>query len=352
MRHDIIYHEPGRFAAWPANNGAWVWDGGREALVGFVTGAYREQKGHNVDPPYQHLFARTWDGGETWRVERPATFPGESAPRREGLATALDFSDPNVIVRGIGTGYHGSGEGRGAFAASRDRGATWEGPYPFGALEHDPNLAGMDITARTDIVPVGAGECWAFLSARPRSGGWSDRVFRAILRDGGRTATFAGWVVPPTDPYRAVMSATVRLSPTTLVSAIRRRRTDADVCWIDLYVSEDDGQTWAFRSKVGDTGDANGNPPALVLLNDGRLCCVYGNRASENMLARLSADGGRAWTPETVLRDRCHRDSFGDRDFGYPRAFARPDGALVALYYWSTETHPEGHIARTIWKPE
>lgn len=48
--------------------------------------------------------------------------------------------------------------------------------------------------------------------------------------------------------------------------------------WIDLYASQDDAASWAFRSRVGETaaGDRfNGNPPALVALADGRLVVVY-----------------------------------------------------------------------------
>jgi hypothetical protein len=57
-------------------------------------------------------------------------------------------------------------------------------------------------------------------------------------------------------------------------------------CWVDAYVSHDDGRTWRFLSKVGDTGQGNGNPPALLRLRDGRLCCAYGNRDRNQLLAR------------------------------------------------------------------
>ncbi|MCX6883610.1 MAG: hypothetical protein NTX27_01060, partial [Verrucomicrobia bacterium] len=34
MRNVIVASEAGKFCGWPANNGVWRWDGGREILVG------------------------------------------------------------------------------------------------------------------------------------------------------------------------------------------------------------------------------------------------------------------------------------------------------------------------------
>ena len=69
-RHAVVFHRPDTFAGWPANGGLWTWDGGREAVVGFITGPYREQKGHNLDEPYTNRLARTTDGGEHPTDER------------------------------------------------------------------------------------------------------------------------------------------------------------------------------------------------------------------------------------------------------------------------------------------
>jgi len=46
LRHVIIHHRADEFSAWPANHGLWSWDGGREILLGFVTGPFVEQEGH------------------------------------------------------------------------------------------------------------------------------------------------------------------------------------------------------------------------------------------------------------------------------------------------------------------
>ena len=116
-------------------------------------------------------------------------------------------------------------------------------------------------------------------------------------------------------------------------------------CWIDVYRSTDDGQSWQFLSKGADTGMRNGNPPNLLRLMDGRLCLAYGYRATPyGIRAKLSHDEGETWEDEIVLRDDGRT-----WDLGYPRMVQRPDGKLVTIYYYSTAENPEQHIAATIW---
>ncbi len=118
-----------------------------------------------------------------------------------------------------------------------------------------------------------------------------------------------------------------------------------------VSVSKDNGRTWTFLSRVGETGTGNGNPPALVALRDGRLACAYGDRSRVKLFARLSRDGGKSWAEETVLRDDFQPDKFGDKDFGYPRLVQNHQGELAAMYYWATKEQLQQHIAATIWKP-
>ena len=96
-----------------------------------------------------------------------------------------------------------------------------------------------------------------------------------------------------------------------------------------------------------DRGQHNGNPPSLVRLPDGRLCVTYGYRGVPyGIRAKLSADQGRTWSKEILLR--------GDGvtwDIGYTRTVVRPDGKLVTIYYYATPEQPEQHIAATIWEP-
>ena len=37
LKHIVVYQEDGKFAGWPANNGAWIFEGD-ELLIGFTRG--------------------------------------------------------------------------------------------------------------------------------------------------------------------------------------------------------------------------------------------------------------------------------------------------------------------------
>ena len=117
-----------------------------------------------------------------------------------------------------------------------------------------------------------------------------------------------------------------------------------------MYESPDNGGAWQFLSKVADTdrGKWNGNPPTLLRLKDGRLCVTYCFRGVPYSLrARLSEDNGRTWGKEILLRDEARK-----WDMGYTRAGQRPDGKIVTVYWWTTNSHKEPHAAATIWDPD
>ena len=344
MKHSIAFAQADTFAGWPANNGLWIWQDG-EILTGCVTGAFISQPGHNLLEPYTQRLLRSTDGGITWTVETPAGYVGTDADP-VALPAALNFTSPGFAMRMSGAGYHGSDEARGAFFCSADRGHTWTGPFAFTGLNDDPELVGEAFSPRTDYLVLGPREMLVFLSVRGGKRWATDRAFCARTLDGGQTFNFCGWLVPEEDQHRSVMPATVQMPDGRLVSAARRRRTDAEVCWVDVFESMDGGVTWETLSWVGDTGASNGNPPALALLPDGRLCCVYGNRDRRVMLARLSADSGHSWTDEIVLRDDFYALD-DEPDFGYPRLACLPNAELLAVYYWSTSERPYQHITAT-----
>ncbi|MSP13726.1 MAG: exo-alpha-sialidase [Chloroflexi bacterium] len=348
MEHQIIFQEKDRFAGWPANNGVWIWEG-REILVGFVTGGYQVQKGHNISEPYQCLLSRSLDGGKSWQMEAPSNFIGMGQPLAP-LRQAIDFQHPGFAMRVFGAGYHGADEKRGGFFFSYDRGKTWSGPYFLAGLAQDTCLKDIELTPRTDYLVEGPHTCLVMLSARQPDAWGSDKIFCARTTDGGRTFNFLSWIVPPEDAFRAVMPCTVRYAGQELVSVIRRRQMGTNTCWIDAYGSQDAGASWSFLSRVGDTGQYNGNPPALVRLQNGRLCCVYGQRTRRQMIAQFSEDAGITWGQEYMLRDD-YESVENDGDLGYPRLVQTASGQLVAMYYWADKGNLQEHIAATIWAP-
>jgi hypothetical protein len=117
----VVYREAGRFGGWPANNGIWAW--GDEILVGFNLGYFKNNEhGHAIDGsrPSEPRFARSLDGGVTWKVEVPSFL--DSTGKEKGPTDppgGIDFTNPNfaMTVRMVS-----SREGFSRFYYSYDRG--------------------------------------------------------------------------------------------------------------------------------------------------------------------------------------------------------------------------------------
>lgn len=339
--HVVVYHEEGRFGGWPANNGVWIW--GDEILVGMTKGHFKYKKHHHSydqSKPGSAVQARSKDGGKTWVVEDPDDYIGDGG-QPTTLRRSIDFSHPDLAFR----------NDRDIFFYSYDRGKTWKGPYKY------PDFNVGPLTSRTDYLAQGKDDCLLFLSCKTESvrATLQDRAFCARTTDGGRTMEFLGWMAD-TDTIRSVMPATVRISDTHLISAMRRRFdppiTPEPVLtknWIDVYESHDNGVTWTFLHKIAstDTGLRNGNPPSMVRLDNGRLCVMYGYRGVPYTIrARVSDGNGKTWSKEIILRDGAR-----NWDIGYTRSVVRPDQKVVTVYYFTSDDPFENHIAATIWDP-
>ena len=352
VKHVVVASEKGRFLAWPANNGIWNWDQGADILVGFTDGPFEEQSGHNIGLERYHRsgLARSTDGGKSWQVEHPENFL-ETGSIPQICPGNIHFGHPDFAMRVGATGYHGNDDPKGHFYYSYDRGKTWEGPWRFNELNADTQLQGIEITARTSYFVTGERSAQVILTARRPGIEWSDRLdkpFLAETNDGGSTFQFISWIVPWSDNNRAAMpSSVITQSGKMIVSARRRNPFDpTQIDWVDCFVSADNGRSWSFLSKVGETGFHNGNPPGLTILRDGRLACCYANRNRSEVLVRFSNDEGKSWGEETVLRDNPL-----DYDIGYPQIVENNKGQMVAIYYLATEEMPHSHIEAAIWQP-
>ena len=375
----VVFAEPTSFAGWPANNGAWTWNDGKEILVGFTKGPFAEQEGHNIGKTdRKNLLARSTDGGMTWSTEEPANYVGNSA-QPVASPGGFNFEAPGFAMKVMGNAYHGSTDKVGSFFVSDDKGRNWRGPYRFNGLMDDPNLVGTECTSRTGYLVTGPESCLVFMAARPKGfkkvrgqatgtvdGGklsqWVDqwdKSYVAETTDDGKSFHLVSWIAPLSGPFRAVMPAICRLKDGSIVATVRANRVERDekgegymAGHVDAFGSADNGRTWSFLSRVGETGgkEQNGNPPALVALKDGRIACAYGDRRTAQIKARMSADGGRTWGEERVLRDDFQRGKDNSSDMGYPRLVMNHQNQLVVTYYWATKDHPQGHIAATIFE--
>ena len=163
VKNVTIYREPGRFGGWPANNGIWVW--GNEIVVGFIQGYFKNtERGHAIDAdkPSVTRFARSKDGGLTWKIEVPSFLDAEGK-EQDGTECpgGLDFTAPNsaVALRMVS-----SSRGFSRFYYSKDRAKTWEGPYKL------PTFDRKGIAARTDYIVDGKHELTAMITASKRTG--------------------------------------------------------------------------------------------------------------------------------------------------------------------------------------
>jgi len=338
----MVFDEPGRFGGWPANNGIWIWED--EIVVGIISGYYQASDMHHSvakEKPMQFLLARSKDGGERWEIEDPDNFFGDGG-KPVSLSGDINFAHPDFALRCNGNHLY----------VSYDRCKTWRGPFIL------PNFDREKLTARTDYIVNNENDCMLFISTEEEEkveAQLQDWAFCIQTTDGGKSFQFLSWMAEP-GAVRSVMPSTVRISDNHVISAMRRRhdkpfpsRPPKQQNWIDVYESNDNGKSWNFLSKVADTdlGKRNGNPPSMVKLTDGRLCVTYGYRSIPySIRAKISADNGKTWGKEIILRDDAKT-----WDIGYTRSVQRKDGKIVTIYYYTTDENVEQHIAATIWEP-
>ena len=342
----IVYKEAKRYGGWPANHGIWSW--GNEIVVGFERGYFHaSEERHSIDwdRPAEHVLARSLDGGVTWTLEKPESLKPPDGAKQANVLTEpggkpaidcpgnIDFTNPNFAMTVRMEDVH---IGPSRFYYSYDRGKTWNGPYKV------PDFGQPGIAARTDYLVNGKHDLTMFLTAA-KSNRKQGRVIVVRTKDGGRSWNLISFIGPePGIDDKAIMPSSARLSPTTIVTALRHPS------WIEMYRSDDDGVTWKYLSKpVPDTGAHNGNPPALVKLRDGRLAITYGYRSAPyGIRARLSTDEGKTWSSEIPLRT-----DGGAWDLGYTRTVQRPDGKMLTVYYFNDRPDTERYIGATIWDP-
>lgn len=336
----VVYREPGRFGGWPANHGIWSW--GNEILVGFSAAYFEKQQGdrHQYDNkrPEEPRLARSLDGGLTWSIASPPSLlpPEQGGPAVTALKQPVDFTDPNFIMT---LRFVDANKGPSRLSYSNDRGKTWHGPFSL-PLFDQPAVA-----ARTDYIVNGKHDAFIFLTAAKQNGR-EGRVFCARTTDGGLTWKFVSFIGDEPAGF-SIMPSTVRLSPTTLLTATRVKQ-DFNVNWIDLYRSTDNAATWSMLvPKMADTGSGSGNPPSLLKLKDGRLCLTYGFRSPPfGIHAKISKDQGRTWSAATTVRA-----GGAAWDLGYVRSVELPSGKIVTVYYFNDAPHTERYIESTVWKP-
>ncbi len=220
----------------------------------------------------------------------------------------------------------------------------WQGPFSL------PMFDQTGIEARTDYIVNGPDDCMIFVTVTTQEGEEGLGVLMARTTDGGKNFHCDSWVATSVAD-ELIMPSSVRVDDMTILTAIRcsvrEGEFDAVPTWIDLYESTDNGTTFHYLNRPVPDAGSGGNPPAMLKLQDGRICLVYGYRAAPfGIRARLSEDGGKSWGDVIHLRD-----DGACSDLGYPRTVQRADGMLVTTYYFNDDVDAERYIAATLWKP-
>lgn len=352
MQHGVVHYEGGMYGGWPANGGVWSW--GDEILVCYAVHNYDSniKSQHKQSGPERLFFSRSLDGGVTWQSAEVKPFNDKTQPVPEG---GFDFENPDFCMKVRGGNY----------IVSYDRGNTWIGKYALPKAEGGLSFRNCYFIEGNKKMKV-FGSC-------DQEGvftvDYTDRAYMIETTDGG--VTWTRYANMTKDSIRSVMPAAVRLDDGTIAVALRRRadtllvpKEEADAiladnkkpphkqdCFIEVVHSKDEGRTWSKGVRAANTDDfvetaQNGNPPAMVKLNDGRLIIAYGYRGSQDGPAIryvTSSDGGHTWSDYTNIRT-----DFIDSDLGYCRMVLRPDGKVVVLYYCATKDRPYQHIEYTI----
>jgi len=351
--HVKVFHEVDKYGGWPANWGIWNW--GNEILVGFTKADHEDKSGHTFNEQSSlAMLARSTDGGITWSLEdayeRGITestvehnLGARSIPARE-LTEEIDFSHPDLAVTFRMTDMY---VGPSSFYYSYDRGKNWQGAFILPVEFTDRNPAG--IVTRTEYFVDGPKTLTAFFTVGFKEG---DKNWREVAcvrtSDGGLTWNFLSWVGEP--EINSIMPSSVRLDDSRILTLIRRTSPPRMVS----FLSEDNGYTWKQLEDAVKV-DANGNPPALLKLKDGRLCLVYGIRRAETMTdgigmyVSFSSDEGKSWDEPVMIRG----GDGANWDIGYPRSVELPDGKVVAIYYYNNVDTGDKfrYIAATIFDP-
>jgi hypothetical protein len=227
----------------------------------------------------------------------------------------VPFGDPETAVlcgrTGLGPG------GVSWFYASLDRCRSWSGPFRL------PGLGRAGISARTDVIALGAAEALFLLSSPDTEAAGEGGTICVHTADGGMSFDLRGVVQEADDDGYAIMPSTLLRPDAQLLSVVRRPDH------LEAFRSRDVGRSWnRVNAVVADTG-RHGNPASLVALPDGRVGVVYGRREEPYAIcARWSGDEGSTWSEAQELVSLAG----GTPDFGYVRTVSAPDGYL-SIYY-------------------
>lgn len=293
-------------------------------------------------------WARSTDGGRTWRIEGTILPPSDHPPSANFLKASLSAAGQTIYA--YGTRFWGDvdqryGERRGEAICCRslDGGRSWSEPQLV------PMPADCPLEISHAILPLASGRLLAPAAVLPAKDRLGERVLVAVSDDGGLTWPSHRTVFE--DPagklgfweQKLAEIAPGRLMATAWTVTLGDYRDQCD----SFALSSDGGDTWGPAHSTGIMGQTMTPIP----LGGDRLLVLYNRRYGEQgIMACLVTFTDNAWTVhhESLFYDaRAQRQRPADVEsgvdelatfaFGFPTAIRLLDGTLLATH-WCVES--------------
>jgi len=211
------------------------------------------------------------------------------------------------------------------FTISDDEGKTWSNPAPLGikGLEScSPYGRIIQLIDGTLLMNVYGRYTKDVPGMKSISNQRRDYAYMVRSKDNGST-----WGDPSLILSGHNETALLQMPDRRIMAAARSADHQQR---LNVTLSADEGRTWSSYLRL--TGQAQ-HPADLLLLSNGWILMVYGDRGAEEKVIRgmISRDWGHTWDIEYgIVLSR-----IVSGDFGYPSAVRLPDGGIALMYYWA-----------------
>ncbi len=368
IHHVKLCYDPKTYCGHP-RQGIFKYFGGGEIIVGHNHAPCRYKKRsdarHGADGYHSRaklLLQRSLDGGQTWPEDQNVVVYDETISPEAKRAFLYQpgapreqydmFRDESVFFFGRTYLPERDKKNTVCFALrSADKGHTWEKvptivENPGGADRYvhkdcPPVIRMPDGKTLLAAMTVGApGNNPAIYASTDNGLSWKYRCDVVKDLSGIGRFTYAALLLLPDGQLQCY---TLHITPSGYGGD--RYEVDGLKDAICVCNSTDGGHTWSEPAPIVGKGRdcwqpvdkrATGNfyrSPWPVLLADGRLLVLFARRrAPRGIGGTISADGGKSWSEEFVIRAgwcSCW-------DIGYPVACQLDDGRVFAAYYYNT----------------
>ncbi len=290
-------------------------------------------------------WARSADGGQTWRVEGTILSPTENPRSSNALRLTLSADGRTIyaygarLFREIG-GKFGDGCRRDAvFCTSDDGGRSWS------AAQQVPMSVDWPLEVSHGVLPLSSGRLLAPAATLPSRDRLGEQVLVAISDDGGKHWPAHSIVFEDPEKKHGYFEQKLAAIVPDRVLATAWTVTLGEV--LDrpnsFTISNDGGTTWGPIRSTG----INGQTLTPLPLGGDRLLVLYNRRyGHQGIVMNLVTFTEEAWTVhyEALLydaakmqgsssQDRTGLDNFETFQFGLPAAIRLQDGTILATYW-------------------